>query len=396
LNRKTIYSIVAIIFGRLVINITKRFAYPFVSAIARNFAVPVESIQNVIALSNGTGLLSPILGTISERYGRKPVMLGLLIMMSLMSFVGAIFSNYGVFILVMFAFGIGKIIYDPTFQSYLGDVVPFNRRARVMGFGELSWAFALVIAAPAVGFLLDTTTMQSVFIFMGIALTLGSIGVWLFTESDVKSKADRQAIKFISPVTSFRIISQHPPAIFSLIFAICLTFSHELFFINYGLWMEQSFDLVLTALGTVTIVIAVAEIVGEFIVITIADRIGTKLTSMSGMLVAAIMFAIIPFLSFSLPIALFGIFVMFVGIETAIVASFPLFTEILPNARAIMMSANMGAHSLGRVLGAAVGGIIYATTGGDFLVVGTVASVIGTIAFIVMWRFIPIGQESVA
>ena len=61
-----------------------------------------------------------------------------------------------------------------------------------------------------------------------------------------------------------------------------------------------------------------------------------------------------------------------------------------------MMSANMGAHSLGRVLGAAVGGIIYATTGGDFLVVGTVASVIGTIAFIVMWRFIPIGQESVA
>lgn len=382
-------SIVAIIFGRLVINITKRFPYPFVSAIGLNFAVPVSSIQNVIAMTNGAGLLSPILGTISERYGRKPVMLAILIMMSIMSFVGAIFSNYGVFVVVMFAFGIGKIIYDPTFQSYLGDVVPFNRRARIMGFGELSWALSLIIAAPVVGFLLDTSTMQVVFIFMGIALMLGGIGIWLFTESDVKSKSERQSIQFISPITSFKIISQHPPAVFALLFAIFLTMSHELLFINYGLWMEQSFDLVLTALGTVTIVIAVAEIIGEFVVITIADRIGTKLTSMSGMLVATIMFAIIPSLSFSLPIALFGIFVMFIGIETAIVASFPLFTEILPDARAVMMSANMGAHSLGRVMGAALGGIIYATTGGNFIVVGIVASLVGGLAFIIMWRWIP-------
>ena len=231
---------------------------------------------------------------------------------------------------------------------------------------------------------------------MGVALTLGAIGIWLFIESDVKSKSERKSIKYISPLMTFRLISKEPTAMFALLFAICLTISHEIFFINYGLWMEQSFDLLLTALGTVTIVIAVAEIIGEFVVILLADRLGTKLTSMSGMLVAAIMFAIIPSLSFSLPLALFGIFVMFIGIETAIVASFPIFTEILPNARAVMMSANMGAHSLGRVLGAMLGGIIYATTGGNFVVVGIVASVIGAIAFIIMWRFIPISQESVA
>lgn len=396
MNRKTAQSIAAILFGRLVINITKRFPYPFVSAIAANFLVPVTSVQNLIALSNGMGLLSPLLGTISERYGRKPIMLAILIGMAAVSFIGAIFTTFGIFVIAILAFGIGKIIYDPTFQAYLGDVVPFKQRARMMGVVELSWAFSLVIAAPVVGFLLDTSTMRAVFIFMGIALTLGAICIWMFIESDVKSKSERQSIKFIGPLETFRIISREPTAMFALLFAICLTISHEIFFINYGLWMEQSFDLVLTALGTVTIVIAVAEIIGEFIVITLADRLGTKLTSMSGMLIAAIMFAIIPSLSFSLPIALFGIFVMFIGIETAIVASFPIFTEILPNARAVMMSANMGAHSLGRVLGAMLGGIIYATTGGNFVVVGVVASVIGAVAFIVMWRFIPISKESIA
>ena len=389
MNPQTIRAIAVIILGRLVINITKRFPYPFVSAIADNFSVPATSIQNVIAMSNGTGLLSPLFGTISERYGRKPVMVALLVMMTVMSFLGALFSDYGIFVIVMFAFGIGKIIYDPTFQAYLGDVVPFNRRGRYMGAAELSWAFSLVIAAPVVGFLLDTSTMQAVFIFLGIALSLGAIGVWIFVPSDSKSKQERNSVKVINPITAFKIIRQHPPAIFALIFAICLTFSHELFFINYGLWMEQSFDLVLTALGTVTIVIAIAEIIGEFIVITVADRFGTKQTSTAGMLVAAISFAIIPSLTFSLPVALFGIFVMFIGIETAIVASFPLFTEILPNARAIMMSANMGAHSLGRVIGAAFGGIIFSTTGGNFAVVGLVASIFGIIAFFIMWRFIP-------
>jgi len=395
-DRKLILSIAAIIFGRLVINITKRFPYPFVSAIATNFGVTAASIQNVIALNNATGLLSPVFGTMSERYGRKPIMLAMLAMMTIMSFLGAIFADYGVFVIVLFAFGIGKIIYDPTFQAYLGDVIPFHRRARIMGTAELSWAFSLIIAAPVVGFLLDASNLQVVFLFLGICLALGTIGIAIFVESDGKSKDERKSIKVINPITAFQVIRKHPAAVYALIFAICLTISHEMFFINYGLWMESSFDLVLTALGTVTVVIAIAEIIGEFIVITIADRVGTKLTSMLGMLVAAISFAIIPSLTFSLPVALFGIFIMFIGIETAIVASLPLFTEILPDARAIMMSANMGAHALGRVIGAFIGGFIYATTDGNFVIVGLFAGVMGIIAFFVMWRLIPVGKAKVA
>ena len=65
LDNKVIRSILAIVFARLVINITKRFPYPFVSAIGNSFGVSANSIQNVIALTNGSGLLSPVLGTIS-------------------------------------------------------------------------------------------------------------------------------------------------------------------------------------------------------------------------------------------------------------------------------------------------------------------------------------------
>ncbi|MCY4537041.1 MAG: MFS transporter [Chloroflexi bacterium] len=392
-NDKVIKSILAIVFGRLVINISRRFPYPFVSAIADSFRVPAENIQNVIALTNGAGLLSPVLGIISEHYGRKVVMVGMLVMMALMSMLGAVFADYGVFVVVMFAFGIGKTIYDPTFQAYLGDLVPFGRRARVMGISELSWALSLVIAAPVAGFLLDNSNLQAVFIFLSVSLALGAAALLIFVESDERPDHSHERIRIINPLTAIRTVSAHPPAVFALMYSMCLTLSHELFFINYGLWMEDSFGLVLTALGTVTIAIAVAEVIGEFIVITVADRLGTRITSMTGMLIAAICFFIIPYLSFSLPLAMFAIFIMFIAIETSIVSALPLFTEILPKSRAVMMSANMGAHSLGRVVGAALGAWGYAVSDGNFTTVGLIAGGLGMVAFFIMWRLLPQQQN---
>ncbi len=388
LSEGVIRSILAIVFARLVINISKRFAYPFVSPIGAAFGVSVDSVQNVIALTNGAGLMSPLLGTISERYGRKTVMVGCLLMMTLMSLLGALFAHWGVFVLVMFSLGVGKIIFDPTFQAYLGDIIPFGRRARVMGIAELSWALSLVIAAPVTGYLLDASSLQAVFLFLAVMLGLGVLALWLLVEAD--SRPDHhQRIRVISPLAAIRKVSSQPPALFALLFSMCLTISHEIFFINYGLWMEDAFDLVLTALGTLTIVIAVAEVIGEFIVITLADRVGAKRTAVTGMAVGAICIIIIPHLSFSLPLAMFGIFIMFISVEASIVSALPLFTEILPDARAVMMSANMGAHSLGRVMGAALGAYLYKASGGDFLLIGAVAGMVALLSALAMLVGVP-------
>ncbi len=390
MNKSVIRSIFAIFLGRLAINVTRRFPYPFVSPIGAAFGVSADSIQNVIALTNGAGLFSPLFGTLSERYGKKTVMTGALVMMTAMSLLGALFADYGVFVLVMFGFSVGKIIYDPTFQAYIGDVIHFSRRARVMGIAELSWALSLVIAAPVAGFLLDVSSLRAIFFFLAILLGGSAIAFWLLV---APSGGSRERARIMNPLAAIRVVSAHPHALFALLFTVCLTASHEIFYINYGLWMEDSFGLVLAALGAVTIVIALAEVIGEFIVITVADRFGAKRASMCGILIAAVCFLIIPVLSFSLPAAMFGIFVMFISIETAIVSALPLFSELLPQARAVMMSANVGAHSLGRVAGAALGAGLYKFSDGNFLLIGLVAGGIGLVAFFVMLRFVPAGAQ---
>ncbi len=394
MNARVARSVFAIFFARLAINVTKRYAYPFVSPIAASLSVSAESIQNVVALSNSAGLLSPVLGVISEHYGRKAVMVGVMLLITGMCLLAALFSSFGVFVVVMFVIGIGKIIYDPTVQAYFGDTIHFSRRARVMGIVELSWALSLFVAAPVTGYLLEASTLQAVFLFIAVMSALGGLAIWRLVEADRKPDAAPKRIRMINPLTAMRAVSAHPPAVFALLFSLCLTVSHEIFFINYGLWMGSAFDLVLTALGAVTIVIAIGEVIGEFIVITLADRFGVKRTAMVGMLIAAVCFFIIPTLSFSLPLAMFAMVIMFICIEASIVASFPLFTEILPDARAVMMSANMGAHSLGRVAGAAFGGLIYKHSGGSFLVIGIIAGLIGLLAFVIMLRYVPSGGHS--
>lgn len=393
MSKSVIRSIFAIFFARLAINVTRRFPYPFVSPIGAAFGVPANSIQNIIALTNGAGLFSPLFGTLSERYGKKTVMLGALVIMTAMSVLGALFADYGIFVLVMFGFSFGKIIYDPTFQAYIGDVIHFSRRARVMGIAELSWALSLVIAAPVAGFLLDVSSLRAIFVFLAILLGTSAIVFWLLVEpTGGQQHPDR--LRIMNPIAAMRVVSAHPPAVFALMFTVCLTASHEIFYINYGLWMEDSFGLVLTALGAVTIVIAAAEVIGEFIVITLADRFGAKRTTMYGMVIAAALFLIVPNLSFSLPAAMFGVFLIFISIEAAIVSALPLFSEILPQARAVMMSANVGAHSLGRVAGGALGAVIYKFSDGNFLFIGLVAGGLGILAFLIMFRLVPAGGSS--
>ncbi len=388
-NRRSIFAIVC---GRLAINISRRFAYPFVAPIGAAFNVSADNIQNVIALTNISGLLSPFLGPISDQFGRKTVLVGALLAMALMSTLGALFAKYSIFVIVMFGFGVGKIIYDPTFQAYIGDTVHFSRRARVMGIAELSWALSGFIAAPVAGFLLDVSTLQAIFLLLALLMALSALACLFLVEADTRPDHSRKHARLVSPLAAMRVVSAHPPAVFALVFTFCLTASHEIFYINYGLWMEASFGLVLTALGAITIVISIAEVIGEFIVITLADRFGTKQTSMYGVLLAAIWFLIIPQLSFSLPLAMAGIFFMFICIETAIVSAIPLFSEILPKSRAVMMSANVGAHSLGRVSGAAAGAFIYRESAGNFLLIGIVAGILGIAAFAVMNRLIPSGE----
>lgn len=365
-------AILLVTLARLVVNITRRFAYPFLPSISRELNVSLASVQSVIAVQGGVGIASPLLGPLSEHYGRKRVMVACLGLMTITAVVGWVAPVFGVFAAVMLAFGVYKMVYDPTMHAYIADQVPYHRRGFAIGIAELSWSGALIIAAPVTGLLLAQFGLRGVF----FALTLAAIGVTVLVAWQLPTvKHHTTTIPSISPIASWRIMRKHPIAIAALAYSLTLVAANEAMFISYGVWMESTFDLSLEALGIVSITIAVAEVVGEFSVIGLADRFGARRLATVGTLVSSLGYALLPFLSFHLIVGLVGLALTFVMVEIAVVSSLSLITEILPTARAVMLSSNMAAYAVGRLSGALFGGLLYSLTS-DFAVVGLAACII--------------------
>lgn len=379
-------SIVLLTLSRLTIDMTRRFVYPFVGPIAAQLGVSPAAVQNVLASQAGIGLTSPLFGTLAERYGRKRVMVLCLLAMVVAALIGAFVPQFSVFVLVMLTFGMGKVIFNPTMQAYIGDIIPYSRRGRALGIVELSWAGALFVVAPLAGFILERSTLQLLMLVFAILLGVMTLAMFFLLSSDAEDRKQKRVS--LNPFIGWGSLLRSPAAIAALIFSLTLVGANELFFINYGLYMEAAFDLPLTALGTVTIVVALAEALGEGMVIMLADRIGKRPLTLIGAFGAAIAYVLLPQFNSNLFLTLASLFLMFACVEMAIVASFPLFTEVLPEARTVMMSTIGGAHALGRMAGASLGGMFFASTG-NFGTIGLASLIIGMIAFIMMWRFIP-------
>jgi len=162
-------------------------------------------------------------------------------------------------------------------------------------------------------------------------------------------------------------------------------------FINYGAFMEQSFGLALSAVGIVTIAISVAEAVGEGAVAAIGDKFGPKRMAIIGAALAAICYGLFPLFSLGLPVVVGGIFMMFLGYEIAVVAAIPLYTEIMPMARASMMAAVIGSVAVGRVAGGLIGTALFNNAG--VTVNAAVASAVMVIGIIWLWRMVHVQAE---
>jgi len=384
-ERGIVSAVLTLTFVRLVVNMTRRFTYAFVPGIARNLLVPESAVQGALASQSGIPLLSPLFGGFAERYGRRLVIMVALVGLISAALIGASFPVYGVFLMVMVAFGFAKMLVDPAILAYIGDRVPYNRRALAIGTTELSWAGALLVAAPLVGFLLERSTLSAVFIALAIGGALGLFAIWYFLPPD---RPTGEA-KNLSLLEVFHTVRKSPAAMAMILFGTFNSASNELVFINYGAFMEKSFDLALVALGFVTISISVAEAIGEGVVTAFGDKFGPKRMTLWGMGVAAAAYLALPFLNFSLPVAVVGIFVMFLSYEIAVVASIPLNTEVLPNTRAPMISATVAGVALGRLGGGVIGGLSYVLTGG-FVLSGVLACVSALIACWLLWRYVKI------
>ncbi len=390
---RTLWQVAAASLCRLFLNTARRFAYPFAPALSRGLDVPLTAITPIIAVNQITSILSVVFGPVADRYGYRLLFLAGLGVLAVGMLIGGLFPVYGTVLLALFLAGMGKAMFDPSILAYVGEKVPFQRRGTAIGILEMSWAGSSLIGIPLMGLLIARFGWRSPFLALGAAGIVGFLVLaWLFPKNGPRKSPEREDSAGDDPAgvdpadarpgmfAAFGRLRKDPLALGALIFAFFFNGANDVFFVVYGAWLEQDFGLGVVALGMATTVIGAAELIGEGMTAALADRFGLRRALMTGAVLSAAVYSLLPLLGGSLVVALSGIFVLFVSVEFTIVVGLSYFTEILPDARATMMAGYFGAASAGRFCGALLGGWAWTLYG--IAAIGTATALMSIIGLV--------------
>ena len=153
--------------------------------------------------------------------------------------------------------------------------------------------------------------------------------------------------------------SQIRPAAGMLAFGFWISIANDSLFVVYGAWFEKDFLVSLVTLGFSTVAIGAAELIGESLTAIFSDRLGLKRAVILGLCLAICAYLLLPFIGRTLPLAMAGMFCVFLAFELIMVTSFSLSTELIPKARATMMSGFYATAGVGRMIGVLIGGFLW-------------------------------------
>jgi predicted MFS family arabinose efflux permease len=248
--------------------------------------------------------------------------------------------------------GLAKAVFDPSLYAYLGDKVPYSSRGKHIAAVELAWGGAMVLGAPLVGWIISRLGWQGAFLFVALSGALALLG--LLRSFPHEQNIDL-GVRSFPAFSTFRQVTKNKAAWGAFAVVFLLMASNELQIVVYGPWMESNFGLSVRGLGLATAVIGLAEILGELGAGGLVDRCGKRRSIAGGLVLTAASYFLLPVMSSSLSAALGVLFALYLCVEFSIVANLPLVTELIPGARASMMSLMVTAGALGRMAGAWVG-----------------------------------------
>ena len=105
--------------------------------------------------------------------------------------------------------------------------------------------------------------------------------------------------------------------------------------------------------------IGLSELSGEGLVALTTDRLGKPRALVLGLVGNILAALLLPIVGRTEMGALVGLFLFYITFEYVLVSHIPLMTEVMPNARATLLSFNVMGHSFGRAIGALIAVFIY-------------------------------------
>ena len=356
-----------LVWGRLVSNACYRFAPPFIAVIARGLDVSVAQMGVALMIGEFAGLLSPVLGRIVDRSNRLVVM-----MAGIFGITAAVIGAATSLSIVQFAISMcvlsgSKVLFDTALIVWVNDHVPYERRGRIVGVIETSWALSLFIGVAIMGIATALISWRAGFI-------VGALGM-LVTGSLIAASLPRHEAH--APISTHAKGKVPPRGYFVFACAFLLMGASQCLGITFGPWFEDEFNFSSFAIIAVVIVMGVFELVSSVGSARVTDTWGKERSVRRGALLMVVATLVMAFATTTSIVAVPMLILFILGFEFALVSMLPLAANIVPTAGGIGLGLTVGAGTCGRAVFSTIATSLYDSVGpvGPALTAGALSAI---------------------
>lgn len=332
---------------------------PAFPSIANHFGINYKKIGLLITAFTLPGIfLTPVLGILADRFGRKTILVPALFLFALAGFACSQVNSFNTLVILRFIQGIGAASLGSLNVTLIGDIFSLQQRATAMGFNSsvLSVGTALY---PFVGGALATIAWNFPFYFPLLAIPAGLMVLTILDNPKIRSEEKfkeylRQTLKSISKMNVLSLF------ILNILTFIILYGSYLTYF---PLVMEDHFSSGPFMIGVIMSASSFTTAITSSMLGRLAKKFRQKDLLKVSYLFYILSLVMIPFLGkevlLLIPAMFFGIAqgINIPNVQTMLVSLAPM------KYRAAFMSLNGMVLRIGQTLGPLVAGLFFAFGG---------------------------------
>ncbi|MGM0669137.1 MAG: MFS transporter [Gemmatimonadota bacterium] len=341
----------------------------------------------VTAYSLMVGLFAIISGPISDRMGRRRILLMGTGVMTLALICHYLVVDYFTFLAVRVFAGMAGGILSGAAVSYIGDYFPYNRRGWAVGWVMSGSAFGQIAGIPMGVAMAEGFGFRTPFYVFAVTMAMTYVLVWLrVPQPPIRAREGSLTIR--GAVSDYWAMLRKKEIAAAALAFFLMFLGVSIYIVYFPTWLERSVGFSSYQVATLFFVGGIANVLSGPQAGKLSDRIGRKLIVLLSCVGLFIVMLLTTVVIRDIWIAYPVFFLTMILVAMRISPFSALLTALVPDHnRGSLMSLTVALGQVGFGLGGAMAGPFYASLGyGSNTVIGAV-SVLGM--GLIVWFMVP-------
>ena len=346
-----------LLIARLTFDLDFQIIILFFSIFNESFHIETWFLGFLITIYSIFLLFSPIIGNLSDQYGRRGfITLGLLIF-ALSSVILAVAQNWIHVLLARALSGLSNAIFFPALLGELGDRYSYKERTRAMGIVRLAWPITFIFGVPLVGYSIEHLNWRLPYAIMAIVAFITGLTIMLKTSPKDKTKEGKPIIRL--KLDLFKRVLLDRYAVAGLIMVFFAAAAIEGIITYFPTWVETQFQLGEADISMIYAFMGVGTLFGTLLATWIGDNLGPKQCAVIGLILASVCMLLLSHFSFNPMFVILWLFFLGLTFDFSMTVLPVLLTQLAPDAKGTIISLNISMIAGATALSAALSGLIW-------------------------------------